>query len=75
MQYYRCKCGKSELLTTDYPQPCMGCNECGTTFAQNTNEHKERVPHEWKLEFNRDTGKPDRRICKRCYEIEEINLS
>lgn len=66
--YYRCKCGKSEYYGSGMtPQPCEGCDECGTTYATRADDHKERAPHDWKPQFNENTGKPDRPLCRVCY--------
>ena len=68
MQHYRCQCGKAEYFDSGMPpQDCQGCDECGTTYAQHPDLHKRRIPHDWKPQFNRDTGKPDRGYCRRCY--------
>lgn len=67
MKSYRCECGETKLSTTDAVQPCMGCDECGTTFAQSPKDHRPREPHDWKPQFNRNTGEPDRPYCRRCY--------
>lgn len=67
MRYYRCKCGKAQYFASGMvPQDCEGCDECGTTYALISTGHKERIPHDWKPQFNRDTGEPDRAICRRC---------
>lgn len=68
MRYLRCQCGKAEMWTTDAPRPCQGCDECGTTFAGSPDGHKQREPHQWKPQFNQNTGKPDRPYCAVCYE-------
>lgn len=49
-----------------FPQECEGCEECGTTYGAGPGDHKPLIPHDWKPQFNRDTGEPDRPICRRC---------
>jgi hypothetical protein len=68
MIYWRCKCGKAESWESGMPpQDCQGCDKCGTTLATGPSGHKDRIPHDWKPQFNSDTGAPDRPICRRCY--------
>lgn len=63
MILYTCQCGKAEYYASGMmPQSCEGCAECGTNF------NKEPLqPHDWRPQFNHDTGKPDRPVCNRCY--------
>jgi hypothetical protein len=49
------------------PQDCEGCDECGTTYATHPDGHKPRIEHDWKPQFNRNTGEPDRPYCRRCF--------
>jgi hypothetical protein len=68
MQFYRCQCGASEYYGSgEFPKPCEGCDKCGTTFAQRSEDHKPRAPHVWREQFDHDTGKPVRPICSVCY--------
>ena len=67
MQSYRCKCGKAEFFGSDSPKDCQGCDECGTTFAQHPDHHKERIPHDPKPQFDRNTGKSSAPYCRSCY--------
>lgn len=72
MRYMRCKCGKAEYWDGGVPpQPCEGCDECGTTYAGHPDYHKAIEPHEWEPRFNTRTGEQDRRICKRCLKREK----
>ena len=66
MQYYRCECGESEFYGSDSPRPCMGCDKCGTTYAQSPTGHRPREPHQWRPQFSRETGAPTRPICTVC---------
>ncbi len=68
MQFWRCECGKCEKYESGMPpQPCEGCDECGTAFAQRPGDHVQKIGHDWKPQFDGDAGKPARPICKRCY--------
>lgn len=65
MKYYTCKCGKCEYFGSGMtPQPCQGCEDCGTNYFKEPLQ-----PHEWKPQYNRDTGEPDRPYCTRCCEF------
>lgn len=64
MLLYTCKCGKAEYYASGMsPQDCEGCDECGTNYRK-----QPLIPHDWKEQFDRNTGKPDRPICRRCYQ-------
>ena len=66
MQYYRCKCGKTEAWDSGLGNPaCAGCNECGTTLVQHPGEHKPREPHTIIIKY-KDDGTPFE-WCERCY--------
>lgn len=69
MQFYRCKCGKSERWTTDGAGPqCAGCDDCGTTYARHPDDHKQKIDHDWVRQFDKDTGLPSRPYCSRCHK-------
>ncbi len=69
MTYYRCKCGHREFWGSGMcPQPCQTCSKCGSTLATCRENLKEPIPHQWKKQFNVNTGLPSRPICERCYE-------
>jgi hypothetical protein len=70
MRYYRCKCGKSVLWTTDGVRDCEGCEECNTTYSGGPNGHSELKPHTWKIMYNQNTGKPYK-ICSVCGRMDE----
>jgi len=71
MNYLRCKCGKAEYWESGMPpQPCQGCDECGTTYAYSPNGHKGLVAHDWRPQYDRNTGGKTKRICRRCYARE-----
>lgn len=66
MQYYRCKCGKAESWRSGMEvQDCEGCTECGTTYAQDKDDHQPLAQHDWKPQFDQNTGKPDRPYCRK----------
>lgn len=68
MIYWRCKCGKAEYFESGMaPQDCQGCDECGTTYATTPDGHELKIPHDWKPQFDHNTGKPARPLCRRCY--------
>lgn len=70
MNYRRCKCGKCESWESGMaPADCSGCEECGTTFSGHPDGHKPLIPHDWRPQFDRNTGKPDRPMCTRCYTL------
>lgn len=65
MRTSNCKCGKSTYFGSGMtPHDCEGCDECNTTYGF----HKERKPHDWKKQYNVNTGKLSHKICKVCYE-------
>lgn len=69
MNYLRCKCGKCQMWESGMnPQPCEGCTECNTTFAWGPDYHDELQPHEWKQQYDQNTGKPNGAVCTRCYK-------
>ena len=70
MKHYRCECGKVRFFGSDSPQPCQGCDDCGTTLAQSPTMHKERIPHHYTTEeMFRDGVKIKTRVyCTRCLE-------
>lgn len=71
MIYRKCKCGKCERWDSgETVHPCQGCDECETTFAAHPDDHRPLKPHDWKPQFDRNTGNPSRRICRRCYARE-----
>lgn len=70
MQTYKCKCGKSMYFGSGMlPEPCTGCDECGTSFylAEDGN-HKKPIPHKLELRYSEKTGEPSYNRCKVCYE-------
>jgi len=70
MQYYRCKCGKTESWGSMGPRKCQGCSECGTTLNQGPEYHKTPEPHEWVTRYSEITGKPYE-VCINCMELKE----
>lgn len=67
MQYYRCKCGKSEIFGSDSPRPCDKCDECGSDFAQSPNYHREPQEHNWhKKKVETDDGEKTLTVCRWC---------
>ena len=79
MQYWQCKCGKKKRFESGMaPRDCQGCDECGTTYAQSPKGHKPKAPHNFKIEYDINTGKPKRRRCIHCHrgeKLEEIEAS
>lgn len=64
MLYWECACGKCQYWGSGMsPQPCQGCEECGTNYSKKPLEE-----HDWKPQFDSDTGEPTRPYCRRCYE-------
>lgn len=67
MIFRRCQCGNCEHYDSRIPPAdCQGCDDCGTTYAGRPEDHKPKIPRDWKPQFNRDTGAPDRPRCRRC---------
>ena len=66
MQYYRCKCGKSEAWTSMGVSECATCKHCGSDLAMGPEGHAETpAPHEYVAKYNEDTGIPYE-VCRRC---------
>lgn len=65
MQYYRCKCGKSESWGSMPPRKCDGCPTCNTTLAPHPDYHKEPDPHEFVTRYDEQTGEPYK-VCINC---------
>jgi len=73
MNYWRCKCGKSEKWESGMPpRPCEGCDECGTTFATHATGHMMRAPHNLEIRYDTHTGKPSHKVCTECWERFEL---
>lgn len=66
MRYLRCKCGKSEMWTTDGVYECQGCSECNTIFAGEPKYHKELKLHKPVKRFSEKTGEFSHYICETC---------
>lgn len=69
MRYMRCKCGKHESWTTMGSPPCRGCEDCGTTLAEEPEGHTAPIPHDWRDEWKIDpqTGRRwQERFCITC---------
>jgi hypothetical protein len=68
MKTYSCKCGNYKFYGSGMnPEPCQGCEKCGTQAGTFDGEYRLMEPHDWKPKFNVDTGLPDRPRCIRCY--------
>ena len=65
MQWYRCKCGYESVYGSVIPQPCEGCDKCGTTLAMSADGHREVEPHEMSPEVAQMHGHTYHH-CKRC---------
>lgn len=62
-----CKCGKCEAWVSGMPlHACDVCDECGTPLAYPGMVHPEPIPHDWKVKYNENTGKPAHERCSRC---------
>lgn len=73
MLQYRCKCGESTYFGSGMaPHDCEGCDKCNTTYAFRPVDHKERKPHDYKKQYNVNTGELSHYICKVCYERKNI---
>ena len=73
MIYRKCKCGKAERWDTgEVVHPCQGCEECRTTFASNPKDHLPLEPHDWKPQYDQNTGKLKRRRCRLCHQSESM---
>ena len=71
MKYYRCECGKREFWGSGmFPKDCDGCEERGTTLADNPEGHKPIAPHSWETKYDENTGAPYLR-CKKCFTRKE----
>lgn len=67
MRYYTCSCGKAEYFGSGmFPQPCEGCEECGTNFNKEPLE-----PHDWRVVYDQYTGKQNARECRKCHHYEK----
>jgi hypothetical protein len=65
MQHYRCRCGKCTAFGSMPPYKCSGCDECNTTLEQHPDHHTVPEPHEYKTQYNQNTGEPYER-CNWC---------
>lgn len=68
---YLCKCGKSIAWSADGIRPCQVCDECGSTLSCN-GDYVEPEPHEWKLQYNVNSGKPDHKRCVKCGKYKKL---
>jgi len=70
MNYSKCQCGKVESRSSQGHRPCEGCEDCGTTFAQNPNDHKKKEPHGWVTRTTLEDGVQveNRTYCKNCFK-------
>ena len=63
-----CKCGKMQAWTSGMVlHACDVCDECGSPLAYPGMLHQEPIPHDWKIRYSEDTGKPLYEMCSRCY--------
>lgn len=69
MRYFRCKCGKSEALSSMGVNACQGCPDCKTTLAEAPSGHREIQPHQWvPTPIETDSGEAFVTRCARCGE-------
>jgi len=66
MRFFRCKCGSRTAWSSMGVQTCEVCEECGSTLAESPDTHLEPTEHQWKTQFNQDTGKPEYERCRVC---------
>jgi len=66
MRFFRCKCGSRTAWSSMGVQTCEVCEECGSTLAESPDTHLEPTEHQWKTQFNQDTGKPEHERCRVC---------
>lgn len=66
----RCKCGEQKLWTSQGTWDCMGCEKCQTTFADHPDGHKPLQPHNYKIKYHQNTGKPYK-MCEQCGHIDK----
>ena len=68
MQYWKCKCGKSEFYGSGMgPSPCQECPDCHTTVSQSPEGHKRAVPHEFNVhQVETDEGMKPLSRCRWC---------
>ena len=70
MRYYRCKCGKTELVTADTPPKCIGCEICKTTLELFPMQHEKIREHALELQSSR---RGDYMRCVHCGHSFNIN--
>lgn len=66
MQYYRCKCGKSESWGSMPPKKCTSCPICNTTLARDPEGHRKPSEHNFVTKYDENTGEPYE-VCSRCH--------
>ena len=67
MKFYRCECGKHEAIGSMPPNPCDGCEDCGTNLSTHPDFHQLPKPHEYvETEVETDEGKKTLTICRWC---------
>lgn len=67
MQYYRCKCGKSEAHSSMGVYPCDKCSHCGSNLALSPSSHREPLDHDMvKVPVETDEGMKHLSRCKWC---------
>lgn len=60
------------MVTSMGTQPCEGCEECQTTYAGSSDDHKPLEPHQWATRYNAITGKPYK-YCTVCGSIDKAS--
>ena len=69
MNRWVCECGWSIRHESGMtPQPCEGCDKCGTTYGIGSLVPQKRMPHQWEPRYNPRTGAQDSKTCSRCLE-------
>lgn len=69
MQYWRCKCGKSQAFGSMPPDRCASCKACGSDFAQAPDRHRDPLPHDFShtKQVETDNGPQPLTRCRYCH--------
>ena len=64
MKSYKCKCGKTQIVSPKEPAPCEACHRCGSNLVNPGIEPSNPSQHEWMMQFDED-GNPWQ-VCQLC---------
>lgn len=68
MQYWQCKCGKSQWWTSgETPPACLPCDECGSVPATHPDYHREPVAHKFDAISEVETDEGMKKISRCIY--------